>query len=192
MRRKITLRLLAGHVDRVGGWKPLGDFFFFQAMVVAIPAAFLAVWLVLIPLPVFQARYGQWQDPYVGLLTIAIVLEILAFVIPLWVFHQRMVAEKRALQHDADALWPKIAAIQSTLANPEPDGDVGALKETRDQLLERHQAIEDLPVWPLGKRTKRLFGINNLVLFLPMISQYAGLSEGWAAFLKGLFSGIGG
>jgi hypothetical protein len=40
----IELRIIAGHPDSVGGLKPIGDLYFYQAMVVAIPAMFLAIW----------------------------------------------------------------------------------------------------------------------------------------------------
>lgn len=189
-RRGCSLNLIPGHPDHVGGWKPIGDFFFLQALIVGIPAAFIAAWLILIPLPRFQQQYAHWQEPYVGLLAVALVLEIAAFLVPLWLFHRLMAAEKRALIHEADALSRRIAAVQAQLATAE-SGDAGALKERLTHMTARYQAIEDLPEWPLGKRTKRLFGLNNLILLLPMASQYAGLSAGWTSFLQGLLGSVG-
>ena len=40
----LTVKVEPSHVDGVGGLKPVGDYYFYQAMVVGIPAIFLAVW----------------------------------------------------------------------------------------------------------------------------------------------------
>lgn len=46
---KIALTAVPGHVDGAGGFKPLGDFYFFQAMLLTIPVLFVGLWLLLIP-----------------------------------------------------------------------------------------------------------------------------------------------
>lgn len=93
--RGCGIRVWPGHVDGAAGLKPLGDFYFFQAMVTAIPAMFLAAWWLLIPLR--GERYARWRDPYLGGLAVAITLEVLAFVVPLLWFHREMVKAKRGL-----------------------------------------------------------------------------------------------
>src|SRR5262249_6007454 len=88
----LSLEVMPGHPDETGGFKPLGDFYFFQAALASFPALFLAVWLILMDYwPVAHARYAQrWTAPYLGLLPIAIAFEILAFLVPLWFFHREM------------------------------------------------------------------------------------------------------
>src|SRR5262249_20889856 len=49
-RAGIALRVRPGHIDGCAGLKPVGDFYFYQAMVTALPALFIAVWLFVIPL----------------------------------------------------------------------------------------------------------------------------------------------
>jgi hypothetical protein len=53
------------HVDGVAGMKPLGEFYFYQAMVVGIPAVFLAVWWFLFP--IWPRDYSHWEDSYVDI-----------------------------------------------------------------------------------------------------------------------------
>lgn len=47
--RGIGLCLRPDHVDGAAGLKPVGDFYFRQAMIAAIPVAFLGTWVLLIP-----------------------------------------------------------------------------------------------------------------------------------------------
>lgn len=46
---KVKLEIKPEHVDNTCGLKPLGDFYFFQAIIMMIPAIFLAGWLIAIP-----------------------------------------------------------------------------------------------------------------------------------------------
>jgi hypothetical protein len=190
--RGIKLHVIFGHPDTVGGLKPLGDFYFYQAMIVAIPAIFLATWLLLIPLPVFEGRYDRWREPYVGLLALAIFIEVLAFVLPLWSFHRDMVRQKRLLLEEADRLSLRIAEIQAKLAEEGVDSEKQILKEALSAMTARYRTIEDLPEWPVDLRTRRLFGLNNLALLVPLIVQYTDLSKEWADFLRHILTSAGG
>jgi integrase len=69
-------------------------------MIVALPALFLAVWLLLLPLPRFQG-YRDWRTPYASLLALAIACEMLAFFWPLWSFHREMAKQKHVLLREA-------------------------------------------------------------------------------------------
>jgi hypothetical protein len=190
--RGLPLRVMAGHLDGVGGLKPIGEFYFYQAMVVAIPAVFLAMWLFLFTLPHFQARYYHWQKPYAGLLALAIMFEVLAFVLPLLWFHRAMVRQKTDLLREADQLSPKIAEIQRKLGEGQPPEQAAALEKTLVQMTAYVETIDKLPVWPVDPYTKRRFALNNLMLFFPVVSQLTGLSQVWADFLKAIFTTAAG
>ena len=153
-------------------------------MVVAIPAIFLAIWLLLIPLPYFHPLYHHWQRVYAGLLALAIVFEMLAFLIPLRSFHCEMERQKRILLQEADKLSPEIAEIQRKLAEGQPGNEAKALRDSLADKIARYWAIEQLPAWPIDLRTKGLFSLNTVALLLPLISEYTGLSKQWAEFLK--------
>jgi len=76
-----------GHPDGAAGLRPLGDFFFRQAMLAGLPAAYVAFWIVL-QLPVEFSLI---------LLPIFVLIEVAAFVWPMWSFHRVMVRQKRSL-----------------------------------------------------------------------------------------------
>ena len=70
-RRSASVCVSPGHIDGAAGLKPFGDFCLYQAMVVAIPGVFLAVWTFLIPAwpeLTMRGRYIQWMHPYMALL----------------------------------------------------------------------------------------------------------------------------
>lgn len=186
----LRLRVIPGHFDAVAGLKPVGNFYFRQAMVVGIPAMFLPVWLVLIPLPYFQS-YAGWQKSYRGLLVLAIIFEALSFMVPLWWFHGEMSKQKLILLKEADELSAEIAEIQRNLVEGRSTDEMKAFREKLEEKTARCRVIEQLPVWPIDLKTKRLFSISNVALVVPLVSEYAGLSNPWAEFLKGSLEKIG-
>lgn len=173
------VRVTPGHLDGVGGLKPVGEYFLFQAMVAAIPAVFLATWWVLIPLR--GERYERWRDPYLGLLVIAIVLELLAFIAPMWFFHREMATQKADLLREADRLSGEIASLSKQVASAAED-EAGRLRERMATVTERYWALESLPTWPVDVKTRRRFRLNNLALFLPLLGKLVGESPLWQEF----------
>ena len=166
--------VVVAHVDGAAGLRPVGDFFFFQAMVVAIPAAFLAVWWFVIPIG-WQERYGYWRNSFLVLLVVAVLVEVLAFLGPMMVIHHHMVASKRKLQLDADRLAHRIAQLQTKAADGETEDQTRVL----DRLQSRFNSIETLPTWPVDARTRRRFSLNNIGLLLPVIGHALGQSRFW-------------
>ena len=88
-----TLQPRPGHIDKAAGLKPVGDFFFYQALIAGIPAVFLAAWLIVIPLE--GPRYEPWRRPYMSLLVLGIAFELFAFFVPMLWFHNEMTERKR-------------------------------------------------------------------------------------------------
>ncbi len=175
------LRLQPGHIDKVGGIKPLGDFYFWQAMVTAIPAAFLAIWWVIIPL---LPRYQSWRQSYLGLLAVAIFFELLAFIIPLWLFHLDMEAEKLRLIKKADEYSYIISELRSQLLEVTSKTQEEQLQQSLSKLSQRYWDIEQMPTWPIDASIRRRFTLNNLALFLPLIGQLVGNSQIWNSLEK--------
>ena len=165
----IPIQVQIGHLDRAAGFKPIGDLYFFQAMLVAIPAAFLAVWWLIIPV---MPRYLRWRDTYIGLLAIMLIIEFLAFLLPIWYFHTEMQRQKTELLKEADGLSRSIVKLQSRLVDAPTDKERGTLKERLSLMIERYSAIEQLPTWPVDANVQRKFTISNLGLFLPLVSYF--------------------
>ncbi len=176
----ITLEVEPGHLDGAAGLRPVGDLYFFQAMLLALPAAFLAIWWLLIP--AFD-RYAEWRTPYMALLVIVLAFENLAFIAPMRAFHQEMQRQKRTLVAQADQLSHRVQSLQQKLTDAESTDERNAFKEQLAHMTERYWEIERMPTWPVDARVRRRFTINNAALFLPILGQSIHLSGAWQATL---------
>lgn len=168
--QQIHLKVQPGHLDGVAGLKPIGDFYFKQAKVVAIPAAFLAVWLLILQLQLID-RYSRWRTSYAGLLGLALVFEVLAFLLPLWSFHQEMVRRKTEHLEKADKLGQEINQVQLDLTTEQDAQRRELLKDRLASMTKRYWDIESLSTWPVAVQTRRLFKRNNVALLLPLILE---------------------
>ncbi len=168
----ITLKIEPGHLDGVGGLKPIGDFYFRQAMVAALPALFLAIWLLIIQFG--HTRYGVWRTPYAILLAISILVEILVFVVPLLSFHGMMVVEKQKQLEGADELSKEIAFAEHQLTREQDVHKRELIKDRLSSMTKEYWDIERLPTWPVSKRTKKLFKRNNFTLLIPLLIDLVG------------------
>ncbi len=176
-KRGLGIRLDPFHVDGVGGLKPVGDYYFYQAMVVAIPAIFLAVWWFLFP--IWPRDYAHWENAYLGLMGLAFALEITAFILPLWSFHEIMVKQKEQWQEVADTLGNEIADLQRQLDSGAPeDAKKIALSRIKEK-TERYWAIENMVTWPVDVRTRHQFRFNNILIFIPLMGDIVKRNINW-------------
>lgn len=180
-----VLKVQPGHPDGAAGLKPLGDFYFFQAMLIAIPPAFVAVWTLLIPIWPYH-DYSRWREPYIGLLVVALIVEIGGFVLPMWAVHRDMARQKAGLLARADQLGQEIVALRAELTDGGAAEQREATKERLELLTRQYQEIEELPTWPIDQRTRRRFTLNNLAMFLPLAAQLIGATAPWQRLADGL------
>jgi hypothetical protein len=180
--RKEEISIVAkyGHIDRAAGLKPIGDFYFFQAMVVAIPCLYLAIWWFIIPL--FR-WYSTWRNPYLGLLAIGLIFEILSFFVPMWIFHLIMQEQKIKSLADADELSKKIVELENRILMAADPRETNDLQKQLDFQQQKYWEIEHMPTWPVDAQTRRKFTVNNLLLFLPFFSDLVRTSAPWKKFL---------
>jgi hypothetical protein len=172
--RHIQIVARPGHIDGAGGLKPVGDYFLFQAALTVVPAVFLTVWLFLIPVwP--STRYDHWREPYLWLLALALAFEVLAFLVPMRVFHQEMVKEKEQQTRTADVRSREIADLQAELATCDDASRRAGLKDQLASKTQQYWDIESMPTWPLDLGMWRRFTFSNLALATPLISEYLGL-----------------
>jgi hypothetical protein len=185
-RQGASIQAVPGHIDGAGGLKPIGDFCFYQALVVALPALYLGIWTFLIPAwpdREMRARYQEWTHPYMALLTVALALEILAFVVPMWWFHRAMSVEKERLLADADRISQRISALRQRLVNATTSSERKELEEELSFNTSRYWDIERMPTWPLDVTTLRKFTAQNAALALPLIAEVTGLHEKWVKLM---------
>ncbi len=182
-RHKVAVVARPGAIDGAGGLRPIGDFFFRQATVVSLPAAYLALWLVLITLLDKRfGRYDHWVEPYSGLLLVALVFVVLAFVLPLLSFHRVMRRQKRDLQAHADAMAGRLNGLRDELVATQDRESRTRLREEIEVEAGLLREIEAMPVWPVAPATRRRFTLNNTVLSFPLVVQgldRLGLGTAW-------------
>jgi hypothetical protein len=180
-KKEVEIVTQPGHIDRAAGLKPIGDYYFFQAMIVAMPCAFIAVWWFIIP--VLTPWYSHWRNPYLLLLIIALAFEILSFILPMWVFHEIMQDKKQGHLEKADEISQKITELENQIITAT---DSSLLKELQKQLTlnrEKYWEIENTPTWPLDTQTRRRFTFNNLALFSPFALDFISSSDPWRKLL---------
>lgn len=176
-KESIKIKMNPLHVDGVAGLKPIGDFFFHQAMVLVIPAIFLAVWLFLFPL--WPRDYSRWEDIYLILLSIAIIIHIIAFIVPVWSFHMIMEREKIKWLKIADRLSDKIGKLESVLESNQSLKREYKRPEELEDMKKLYWSIENMSTWPMSVKIKNKFRLNNLLLFLPLIGDILKRSLDW-------------
>jgi hypothetical protein len=184
---KASLRVFPGHIDGAAGLKPLGAFCLHQALILAIPAAFLAIWSFLIPAwpeATIRIRYEVWVHPYLGLLSIALFLETLVFVLPMWWFHRAMCLEKERLLKEADELSQKIALISNELSGARTSEERNLLNEELSFKTRQFWDIERMPTWPVDVSLVRKFTIANVPLLVPLLAEILGIHEKWVKLME--------
>lgn len=181
-KQQLQLRVIPGHPDGAGGLKPIGDFHLYQSLTASLPAVFLGVWVLLISLGGanrFLGAYREYLDQYLWLLPIAMLFEILVFVVPMYSVHVIMKAQKeRYFVAEADRLTPEIAAARARLDGRAGDeADVARQHLTR--LTEQFQELEDAPTWPVDTSIRRRFTWRNLGLLIPFAGYIVGHMSFW-------------
>lgn len=173
----IVVKVQPGHPDEVVGLRPIGNLYFQQAVLLALPALFLAIWWVLIGVvPSFADLYARWRTPYLIMFVIVLITEVLAFFGPLWSFHQAMQVQKIKLLEEADKLGQDIASMKKDLATGTSSGKADALKAQLEAMQQRYKTIQDMPTWPvdtstLGKFAGSLVGQILIGVLIALISK---------------------
>lgn len=183
-RSRFTITVDPEHLDGATGLRPVGDFYFFQAMLLAVPAAFLGIWWVAIPF--YGERYAGWRDTYVALLAFVLVCELLAFFLPLRSFHLVLKDEKQRLLAEADELGHEALEIQRRLRHTPDKSEVDRLEDRLTRLTRRYQAIEKMPTWPVSARVRRRLTVNHVILLIPVIAQLLGAPDSLQHLLDAL------
>jgi hypothetical protein len=180
----VKLEIKPEHVDNTCGLKPLGNFYFFQAIIMMIPAIFLAGWLVAIPAYprykdyIFSGNYWYWYYPFLFLLAFVLIVEILSFIIPLYFFHNQMVEQKNRHLADADKLSISISQLQKELYSANEIQERKELEEQINYSQKKFVSIENMPTWPIDSKILKQFSVSNLSLSVPLVNHFFGKAFG--------------
>lgn len=175
--RKIAVTVNPWHGDQVGGLSPVGRLFFSQAMIIAIPALFLAFWSV--AMPVWPRDYLRWTEAYLMLLTVAILLELTAFLWPLWSFHRIMLRDRAERRKTIDNLYRSHMQNKESLIEEGNLAGAQSANADLDILAREYRTMEQLPTWPIETRVRVRFTVNNALLVAPLLSELASKKLGW-------------
>lgn len=178
----IEIKTQPSHVDGVAGLKPVGDFFFYQATILAIPAIFLGVWWLLFP--IWPRDYSSWQNAYLVLLSVAICIEILGFLVPIWSFHRIMLNEKIQWLKKADKLSCELNEIQPASDSDRPWETQKVSREQVEMMRKYYWSIENMTTWPVDIKTRGRFRLHNVLLFIPLLGDIAKRSFDWKHILS--------
>jgi len=170
------LNLIPGHPDGTLGLKMIGRFYFRQALICGIPAAYLAIWWYIIPA---FPWYADWRNIYLGLLAVALIIEMMAFFLPMRAIHRAMVAERNRRSLEADRLMVRIGKLQEDLVNAVDHESRDNMSKELAILLDRVRTLRMLPTWPVDPALRRWFTLSNFALFIPFLSYVAGNPKLW-------------
>jgi hypothetical protein len=181
-RPDLNLRVILGHPDGAGGLEPIGDFYLYQSLTSSLPAIFLGAWMLLISLggaSRLLTSYRPYLDQYLWLLPLAMLFEILVFVVPMNSVHQVMKSWKEhTFLARADGLSPVIAAAQDSLDSSDSE-ESAATRQLLTQLTERYQELQKAPTWPIDSSIRRRFTWRNLGLLIPFLGYIIGHLPFW-------------
>jgi hypothetical protein len=171
----ITLRVRPGHPDGAAGWAPLGDLYFYHALMLTIPALYYGVWSYLIAANVAHsyAPYHSLQTPYFVFFLISLAVEVLAFIAPVWSFHEDMRRQKAKLASETDALSDRILTMQEQVVATDDPGEVSKLSQQLAAMTSLYTVRVGMPTWPFNTRVTVRFVLANVGLLLPLIAQLA-------------------
>ena len=150
----LQLQVQAGHPDGVGGLKPLGDFYGFQAVLTALPAIFIFIWLWLIPdWP--GLSYYHWENTYSLLFALALLLEFFTFFLPMRFVHQEMRRQKVLYLPHADALGQRLSQLHMKCATSAELEHQSSFTDQISWMAPVYRSLEYIPTWPIDKEWRR-------------------------------------
>lgn len=182
LKNNLKINIDPWHVDNVGGLKPLGDFFYFQAKIVAIPAVFLALWWFMFPF--WPRDYSHWLDSYAWLMAGAMILVFITYMIPQWSFHRLMLKSKKEWRAVSDKMSHDITQLRHYLDNCKNNDEKKINLSLIAEKTKRYWDIENMTTWPVDISTGRKFKLNNLILLLPLFGDIFNLNDEWVSAIN--------
>lgn len=187
---KFPLKIQINHHDQAGGLKPLGDLAFNIALILLIPAIFLAIWGFVTTFfkdPALEGYITLWGGLFRQLLVLLGVLSIFAFIQPVYKIHLRMEDYAQKIRAELDSLSLKIETLSHELRSEADEIDpqqgeeklrtIGFMKKVYDE-------NSHVPTWPFNWKTIFRFASAQAIPLLSLIGTSGPVIE----VIKGLFS----
>lgn len=153
------------HFDGANGFRPLGDFYLYQAVLTALPLLWLAAWAYVYP------SYSESQQAVCGIAAmpwftwqafaqwlVVACFAYVGFVRPVLALRRRLVAARTELAAERlPALEFQIAALRQKLEEPFSEGARSSFEARLQELAREHWAIRNMRVWPMDAGTLRKY-----------------------------------
>jgi hypothetical protein len=182
--RDIDLRVLPEHPDRCGGLRSLGDLCLQLAMVVLIPAIFLAFWGIIenvVKLQGLQTGAELYGDSARRWLLFLVAAGFFLFFLPLDSIHQRMNRRRLQVQRELAELSSKMEQIAAQLREQAEQMTPAQGKECLDQLefMDKiYQRSRRFPTWPFDARLLAGFASAQALPLLSLLGVGEPITKG--------------
>jgi len=170
--QRFVLRIQLGHPDGCGGFEPLGNLSLWNALILAVPGAFLGWWISVgwwMAGTTSGSGADRWVPLYSVLAVVVVVLAIVTFIAPLWRIHVAMARSAEQLRADIEKRGQLIDKLARELVASE-DRLTPEERERKAKDLELQQTIfrenERIPTWPIDLRMLVKFSSSQLVPLL--------------------------
>jgi hypothetical protein len=154
------------HPDQCGGMKPVGTMCLLAAAVIAVPAIFVGVWIMLSQSP--TSHYHGWVGFYSALWTLFAV-GALMFLVPVYGIHRSMLRRRTQLRVSLDQFSVRVNELVHTLVvsaeSAAPD-QVEELSKQISQLQLVYASTDHIPVWPVDRGILQKFGTAQIIPLL--------------------------
>jgi hypothetical protein len=166
---KFDLSILPSHPDHCGGLKSLGNFCLNTALIILIGAVFLGLWGIGSNIREGLTIHNLLPD--IVLFLFALPLAAVAFFVPLWNIHRKMITRRDVYSDNfADRVAKLEEKIQSALDKGTLDGAKAAREEMEiAQVL--HPDKIGYPTWPFDRRILLTFLAPQIVAISSLVVQ---------------------
>jgi hypothetical protein len=176
----VNLQVLPEHPDRCGGLRAAGDLCLQLALMMLVPAIFLAFWAVAVnyvPVPkdsqaTFDFFVRNLKPIAQNWLLILVILGFFMFFQPLYSIHRRMQRRRKEIQQELAEIAGMIEKITVELRQKADQMTSAQIKEKLDQ-LESLQMVytrsSSFPTWPFDAKQLAALGSAQL---LPLLSLF--------------------
>lgn len=126
-------------------------------------------WILMLSLTLLIFPLQLASTPVLVMLLGQVVLTLAAFVLPLWIAHQRLVGEKQRLLADVNQRVEALLSQLHQFLDENKLNDVGQLNEAISGLIVEREVLNKIPTWPWRAGTLSGFLTATLlpiVLFL--------------------------
>jgi len=192
-----ALHLFAGHSDKIGGSRRLGEFLAYQCILCSVPIIWLSIWLYLeIQRTDLYPQYAGWILLHAALMAVALTLFWLAFLRPFLVVTRKYRAARAALgARYSERLRQPLDRARETYFNAETWSEERDAYARLSQITSIHDYVDAMPSLPIRTVVGGAFSISALFPLITLITgllveKGTGLAEAMGV-LTGLIKALG-